>query len=163
MPPDVTEPDAVPLLGRGRLARLWLRAGHARSVLFLVLGSTWDALTLTRIDRWSDQALLAGYQVALVVLVTLQLRMDSGRPVPAAVRRHPWEGVSSSVRGCSCGRRRGWPCHPCSRFRAASPDPSPRNRASNRHSSSLACSLSVMGVFTTRLQRGRNATVHNAD
>ena len=37
-----------------------------------------------------------------------------------------------------CARRRDWPCRPCSRFPAALPDPSPRNRAWNRRSSPSA-------------------------
>ena len=44
----------------------------------------------------------------------------------------------SSGRCWACARRRDWPCRPCSQFPAALPDPSPRNRAWSRRSSSSA-------------------------
>lgn len=86
------DPRAVPFLGNGRLARLWRSSTSFRSAAFLGLGSAWDAATLTRIDRWSDQALLATYQVGLAILVVLQLRHANRRRVPRFVADHP-EGV----------------------------------------------------------------------
>ncbi|MEQ1503421.1 MAG: DUF2914 domain-containing protein [Myxococcota bacterium] len=75
---------------------LWHRWPMARSVLFLGLGSAWDAATLTRIDRWSDQALLAAYQLGLVALTVVQLRHAHGRPVPRlAARRPEWVHLAS--------------------------------------------------------------------
>jgi hypothetical protein len=67
----------------------WQRTAAIRSALFLLLGSAWDAATLTRIDRWSDQLLLAIYQLLLAVLVVLQLRQAYGRRVPGWVARSP--------------------------------------------------------------------------
>lgn len=82
------DPEAVPFLGTGRTARWWRGSVAIRSTLFVGLGSAWDAATLTRIDRWTDQSLLAFYQIGLAVLVVLQLRHANGRRVPAFVSRH---------------------------------------------------------------------------
>ena len=75
------------------------------------------------------------------VAVTEHARAPGATSTPGA---HPWDetGLFSGW-SCFSARRRGWPCRPCSRSRAASPDPSPQIRASTRHFSYSACSISL--------------------
>jgi hypothetical protein len=79
---------------------------------------------------------------------------------PGPVRRlHISDGRINGLRWL-CGRRRDSLFRPCLRSRAALPDPSPRNRASNRHSWLLPC---VFSFLMAPEQRQEKATVHNLD
>ena len=61
-------------------------------------------------------------------------------PIERAGAGDAWRRTRARISGLRspCGRRRGWLFRPCLQSRAALPDPSPRNRASNRRSWSVA-------------------------
>lgn len=83
--PDIPPPP--PLAERAR--QLWDRTVLLRSLAFLGAGSLWDVLTLTRIDRWTDQAFIAAYQLIFFATIVLDLRWSAADDPPWFVRRWP--------------------------------------------------------------------------
>jgi Protein of unknown function (DUF2914) len=63
-----------------------------RPALFFVAGVTWDTLTLSRIDRLSDNLILLAYLGALGGLIVLQARVDRQAAFPALGRMRPYYG-----------------------------------------------------------------------
>ena len=68
---------------------LWHRVRVWRSFAFLGLGAVWDILTLTRIDRWSDQAFIFSYQIVFFVTLVLDMRWRETGRGPALLHRFP--------------------------------------------------------------------------
>lgn len=68
---------------------LWHRVRVWRSLAFLGLGALWDILTLTRIDRWSDQAFIVSYQVVFFVFLILDIRWRETGRGPGLLHRFP--------------------------------------------------------------------------
>jgi hypothetical protein len=56
-------------------------------ILAFIAGFTYDSLTLTRIDRWSDNAILLGYLLASGILIVLIGRVERGRVCSPRLRR----------------------------------------------------------------------------
>jgi hypothetical protein len=60
------------------VARLYLRHEKYFPVMTFAAGFIWDSLTLTRIDRISDNLILLGYLLAFATMIVLTLRRQAG-------------------------------------------------------------------------------------
>lgn len=84
------DPTPAPLL------RLWQRARPVAMVAWFFAGVIWYAVSLTRIDRIRDNAVLAGYLATLAVLVAVEQQVESWpERWPRLTRRYAW--ISAAV------------------------------------------------------------------
>jgi hypothetical protein len=78
------------------LVRLWQRARPVAMVAWFFAGVIWYAVTLTRIDRLRDNAVLAGYLATLAVLIAVEQQVESWpERWPRLARRYAW--ISAAV------------------------------------------------------------------
>lgn len=73
---------------RGTLERLFKRTERFHGPVAFLLGFGYDAATLRRIDKLTDNLFLLAYLVALGVMLVMERRLVWDRWVPAIVARH---------------------------------------------------------------------------